>query len=77
MLSDTYNAGSSWVPLRAKEDSYAVITGCAFYVPLYAPCHALQSTSFHDFVTFLSYSVQSVTVTFLPLCFVTVLLQSF
>ena len=29
MLADTYNAGSTWLPLRAKNDSYAVITGAS------------------------------------------------
>ena len=29
MLADTYNAGSSWLPLRARNDSYAVITGAS------------------------------------------------
>jgi hypothetical protein len=27
MLVDTYNAGATWVPLMAGNDSYAVITG--------------------------------------------------
>jgi hypothetical protein len=27
MLLDTYNAGSSWLPLAARDDAYAVITG--------------------------------------------------
>ena len=27
MLADTYNAGSSWLPLKAGNDSYAMVTG--------------------------------------------------
>lgn len=68
MLSDTYNAGSSWVPLRAKEDSYAVITGYAYNLPLYA----LYCIPLQHFVTSQSCRLLSGTLTvlykrFLPL----------
>ena len=30
MLADTYNAGSSWLPLKAGNDSYAMVTGARY-----------------------------------------------
>ena len=47
MLSDTYNAGSSWVPLKAKEDSYAVITGYASYLTATALQHLFSRHPSH------------------------------